>query len=61
MQQFLFIVLIKNTSHLWTKLKAQLVLFPLTEIASQFIHLVFYKKNVELLASCSDGSEVIKN
>jgi len=36
-------------------------LVPLTEIAANFIHPIFNKTNAELLANCSDGSEVIKN
>ncbi len=36
-------------------------LIPLSEIAAYYIHPIFNKTNSELLISCSDGSEVIKN
>jgi 2-amino-4-hydroxy-6-hydroxymethyldihydropteridine diphosphokinase len=36
-------------------------LIPLTEIAANYVHPIFDKTNSELLASCCDGSEVIKN
>jgi 2-amino-4-hydroxy-6-hydroxymethyldihydropteridine diphosphokinase len=36
-------------------------LIPLTEIAANYIHPIFNKTNAELLANCSDGSEVVKN
>lgn len=36
-------------------------LIPLNEIAANYIHPIFNKINSELLANCSDGSEVIKN
>ncbi len=33
-------------------------LIPLVEIAPQFIHPIFYQTNTELLANCSDASQV---